>query len=169
MIKLQKLISGKVEEFLNASIKKEMESATIYYGMASWLNSKGYDNGYKLFIKYGDEENKHAHLLMDYLDNRNCTAVIPAINKPIQEFSTCMELIEKAYQHEVDIEDNYKQLSVVSMRESDFTTFHLAHDFLGEQIEEIEKMLEFINIININENNPNLPAIIEEAFEDALG
>lgn len=169
MIKLPKLISDKIEEFLNSSIKKEMESATIYYGMAAWLNAKGYDNGYKLFIKYGDEEMKHAHKLMEYLDNRNCVAIVPVIAKPQQEFEMCYDLIEAAYLHEVAIENNYKTLSTMAIREGDHTTYHLAHDFLGEQVEEIEKFLELVNIININENNPNLPAIIEEKFEDMLG
>ena len=106
MIKLPKLISDSIEEFLNKSIKKEMDSAQIYYGMAAWLNAKGYDNGFKLFLKYGDEETKHAQKLMDYLDNRNCTAVIPVVTKPNQAFDMCYDLIEAAYLHEVDIENN---------------------------------------------------------------
>ena len=169
MIKLPKLISDSIEEFLNKSIKKEMDSAQIYYGMAAWLNAKGYDNGYKLFLKYGDEEIKHSHKLMDFLDNRNCVAVIPVVTKPNQSFEMCYDLIEAAYLHEVDIENNYKQLATMAIREGDHTTHHLALDFIGEQEEEIQKFLDLVNVININEGNPNLPAIIEEKFEDMLG
>lgn len=169
MIKLPKLISDSLEEYLNKSIKKEMESATIYYGMAVWLNAKGYDNGYKLFLKYGDEEIKHSQKLMDYIDNRNGIAVIPVITKPSQTFEMCYDLIEAAYLHEVDIENNYKQLATMAIREGDHTTNHLALEYLKEQEEEIQKFLDLVNVININEGNPNLPAIIEEKFEDMLG
>lgn len=168
MIKLPKLISGSIEEFLNKSIKKEMDSAQIYYGMAAWLNAKGYDNGYKLFLKYGDEEIKHSHKLMDFLDNRNCVAVIPVVTKPNQSFEMCYDLIEAAYLHEVDIENNYKQLATMAIREGDHTTHHLAHDMLGEQLEEVSKMLTYVNIININKDNPNLPYILEETFKESL-
>ena len=168
MIELQKLISDKIEEYLNASIKKEMESATIYYGMAVWLNKVGYDYGYELFKKFGDEELKHAKQLEEYIDNRNCTAVIPVISKPAQTFSTCKQVIETAYQHEIDIENNYKVLCTMAIREGDFTTFHLAQHFINEQVEEVDKFLSLINLININEDNSNLPALLEEAFEELL-
>jgi ferritin len=168
MITLPKLISDKVEEFLNSSIKKEMDSAQIYFGMAAWLNKLGYDNGYKLFIKYGNEEMSHAHKLMDFLDNRNCVAVVPVIAKPNQMFTSVCDLIEKTYLHEVDIENNYKTLSTIALREGDHTTYHLAHDYIGEQVEELSKTLDLINLCNINEANCNLPAILEEAFKDRL-
>jgi ferritin len=168
MITLPKLISDKVEEFLNSSIKKEMDSAQIYFGMAAWLNKVGYDNGYKLFLKYGNEEIEHAHKLMDYLDNRNGIAIVPIVSKPTQDFKDCCDLLEAAYLHEVDIENNYKTLATMCIREGDHSTYYLAHNFVGEQVEEIEKFLQLINICNLNENNPNLPAIIEEAFKDRL-
>lgn len=168
MIKLEKLISGKIEEYLNASIKKEMDSAQIYYGMASWLNEYGYDNGFKLFLKYGDEEMKHAHELMEFMDNRNCKATVPVVTKPVQEFESCKEVIKAAYDHEIDIEDNYKGLSLMSIKEGDYTTFYLAQKFIKEQVEEVDKFLRYINIMNINESNPNLPALLEEAFKEDL-
>jgi ferritin len=168
MIILPKLISDKIEEFLNASIKKEMDSAQIYFGMAAWLNKVGYDNGYKLFLKYGNEEISHAHKLMDYLDNRNGIAIVPVVTKSNQTFTDCCNLIETMYLHEVDIENNYKTLATMCIREGDHTTYHLAQEYLGEQVEEIEKGLQLVNICNLNENNPNLPAIIEEAFKDRL-
>lgn len=168
MIKLPKLISDKIEEFLNASIKKEMDSAQIYYGMAAWLNTMGYDNGYQLFIKYGDEEIKHAHKIMDYLDNRNAKAVVPVVAKPNQEFSHCYDVIQAAYDHEVVVENNYKTLCSMAMREGDHTTYELGMYFIKEQFEEIQKFLDLANVVNINKDNPNLPAVIEHMFKKHL-
>ena len=168
MIKLPKLISDKIEELLNTSIKKEYESAHLYYGMAAWLNKMGFDNGRNLFIKYGDEEIAHAHKLEDFLDNRNCCAVIPVVIKPKQEFSECYDVLEEAYLHEVAVENNYKFVSVTALKEGDLSTFNFIQWFVNEQIEEIEKFLTLINIYNINESNPNVKEILEKEFKRRL-
>ena len=168
MIKLDKLVSDKIEELLNISIKKEYESAHIYYGMAVWLNKMGFDNGYKLFIKYGDEELLHAHKLEEYIDNRNGVAVIPVVIKPKQEFSECSDILKEAYDHEVVVENNYKALSVAALREGDITTFNQMQWFVNEQVEEIDKFLTLINIYNINKDNPNVREILEKEFKRRL-
>ena len=168
MIKLDKLVSDKIEELLNTSIKKEYESAHMYYGMAMWLNKIGFDNGHKLFIKYGDEELTHAHKLEDYIDNRNGVAVIPVVIKPKQDYSECSDILKEAYDHEVAVENNYKTVSVAALREGDITTFNQMQWFVAEQVEELSKLLRFINIVNINKDNPNLHYIIEKAFSESL-
>ncbi len=168
MIKLPKLISDKTEELLNSSIKKEYESAHLYYGMAVWLNKMGFDNAYKLFTLYGDEEIVHAHKLEDYIDNRNSCATIPVVIKPKQEFSECYDILEEAYMHEVAVENNYKLVGVTALKEGDLTTFNFIQWYLSEQKEEIEKLLTLINIYNINESNPNVKEILEKEFKRRL-
>lgn len=168
MIKLPKLISDKTEELLNASIKKEYDSAHMYYGMAVWLNKMGFDNGYKLFTKYGDEEISHAHKLEDYIDNRNCCAIIPVTIKPKQEFSECSDILKEAYDHEVAVENNYKAISVAALREGDITTFNQMQWYISEQVEELDKFLTLINIYNINDGNPNVREILEKEFKRRL-
>jgi len=153
MIKLPKLISDKIEEFLNASIKKEMDSAQIYYGMAAWLNTMGYDNGYQLFIKYGDEEIKHAHKIMDYLDNRNAKAVVPVVAKPNQEFSHCYDVIQAAYDHEVLVENNYKTLCSMAMREGDHTTYELGMFYRFIKYFSISKSTFIIRFYHLNKSS----------------
>lgn len=169
MVKIKKLISEDIEAFLNRSIKIEMDSAQIYYGMSAWLAMEGFNAGAALYRKYGDEEQTHAKKIIDYLDDRNALIQIPLVDKPSTEFKNVIDVVSKSFDHEGVVENNYKILSAKCLREGDSTTFTLAQWFLHEQIEESVKFRELLDYINlIGEANENLNYYMEKQFKKRL-
>ena len=170
MKKLPVLLSDSIAAYLNKSIGVEMNSSHIYLGIASWMADNSFNAGSALYEKYSSEELKHAAKLREYIDDRNCQIVIPLVNKPDIEFAGIIEILQLTFDHEVKVENNYKLLSTMALREGDHTTYALSQWFLNEQIEEVAKVRKLCDYATLlGDKNPLLNYMMEKEFEELIG
>ena len=135
---LKSRISKEVNNLLNARIKGEYESAYIYYAFANWCNCEGFFDARDKFRKYGDEELTHARKLEDYVYDKNGEVELEVIPVFKDSIKSLVDVITKAYEHELIVSDNYIKLANL-LSKSDVTTFSFIQWFINEQIEEEAK------------------------------
>jgi ferritin len=147
---------------LNNQIQRELESSQIYKAMSSFLDSKGWIGGQKLFFKYGQEEMVHHDKIYQYLFDKNCRAVTPAV-EPVQgDYKDIREILEISLSHEIEVTKNWNDIAEAAKKEGDNDTYTLAQWFLTEQIEEENKVRELLFKIGLEIPNWELDKVFEE-------
>ena len=134
----------------NSQIQKELYSANLYKAMSSYLNDKGYVYASHVFFKYGEEEMSHMDKIIKYLYDRNCKVIIPACNKPPDNFTGIKEVITKSLEHEMLVTSNWEDIAKLSKELNDSTSLFFSNWFLNEQIEEEDKFRNLLYLIDLN-------------------
>ena len=78
------MLSEKLHAAINEQINAELWSAYLYLAMSMDAESKGYKGVANWFYVQWLEEQDHAHILMNYLNSRDCKVTL----KPIAEVRT---------------------------------------------------------------------------------
>lgn len=141
------LISEPCIDYLNYRIEQEEYSGRIYLAMSMWLNDNGYLNAAKLWKKYSDEEMKHADDAREYLLAMGVQPLTPKLEAPGQNFSGLPEIIQKSYEHEIEVTTQIKDLSTHALKMGDHMLYQLGLNYLKEQVEEHGKMQDLMDQI----------------------
>lgn len=163
---MDKLVSEQIESRLNLHIKWEKESAEIYDAMATWCRFYGYNNVAKFFFKHAKEERGHAKLIIDYLDEKECMAIIPQLDKPsIEGFKSIKTVFNEAYNHELFVTNTYKELATMALKEGDHDTYGFALQFLKEQREEVDLYSTYIDKIDLLGDGAQAAYLFDHDFD----
>lgn len=130
------MLSKVVIEKLNEQINKEMYSANLYLSMSSWCYAQGFDGAGDFLFAHADEESAHAKKLITYLNETSSKVELNAIQKPLQEFSSLLDVFEKTYAHEVEITASINELVDFTLSCKDYPTFNFLQWYVSEQHEE---------------------------------
>lgn len=143
------MLNKRVEEALNAQIVKEGQSSQLYLAMASWADTNGYAGTSEFLYRHSDEERMHMLKMVRFVNERGGNAVIPGVEKPIQEFSSMKEIFEQIQSHEQMITTKINEIVQVCLDEKDFTTHNFIQWYVSEQLEEealISKVLDKLKL-----------------------
>lgn len=143
------VISDKIIELLNFRIQKEEYSSRLYQAISVCMEYKGYTGAAKLFNKYSQEELSHAKWAYDYLLSLDIRPTVPALDAPPEEFEGLVQVLELAYQHEIEVTEECKQLAITAQKENDYMTLALAQKYLTEQIDEISKTVNWLDRVEV--------------------
>lgn len=146
-----KRISDKLEALVNEQIKHEEESSRLYRSMAECLDYKGWTGASKLFHKYADEEMTHMKKFYEYLQDRDAHPITPALVSPIHMFAGLKEVINAAYEHEIQVSKWLDNIALNAMAEKDLVLFNFMSWFILENIEEEAKFQKLIDRITVLE------------------
>ena len=163
-----KRISDTLERDLNNHIQAEAFSSQIYLAMAMWCEDCGYMGGAVRFRKYAEEELVHMKKLYQYILDRDCLPITPAIPQPQNTYRDILDVIETSYKHEIEISESYNKTAALALKEQDFTIFELAQWFIHEQIEEEAKFNNLIDQYNILMKT-GISGIALMEFDEILG
>lgn len=150
-LKSKKRISDTLENMINTQIQRELDSSMIYLSMSEYLNYVGWFGAAKLFKKYSDEELTHMHKFREYLQDRNVLPKIPASTEQPRTYECIKDIVQKTYDHEVQVSKWISEIASASLKEGDFTTYQMLNWFINEQIEEEAKALYWIDRIEMYE------------------
>jgi ferritin len=139
------LFSSSCESLLQNRIQQEEQSSRIYHSMSMWLNNEGYSGAASLFAKYSAEENAHAGWSRDYLLAMGITPNTPALTSEPSSYQSLPQIIEKAYDQEIEITKQIKEIGQHAMKEGDHMLYTLVAQYLKEQVEEHDKMQTWID------------------------
>lgn len=146
--KKSQLISEKSVELLNYRIQEEEMSYRLYESMRLWCEDRGYNGAAKVFCEYAKEELDHAGWAKDYLLGLGEMPSLMELEKPKCEFKDLEEILNLAYEHEVEILDQCKELAKNCMEEGDHMLYTLALKYLEEQHEELSKIQDWLDQLN---------------------
>lgn len=139
------LISEDCIEYLNYRIQQEEYSGRIYLAMSMWLEDNGYLNGGKLWKKYSDEEMNHANDARTYLLAMGVQPLTPKLDAPPQNFDGLPDIIQRSYEHEIEVTTQIKDLSTHALKKGDHMLYQLGLAYLKEQVEEHGKMQDLMD------------------------
>jgi len=142
---MENIIDDKLISLLQYRINQEEQSSRIYRAMSEWLTYNGYIGAGSLWKKYSDEELKHAEWAYSFLSDLDILPIVDKITKPEMSFSTLPDIIEKSYEHEVEITRQCNELYAAGLEYKCGMVTQLALKYQAEQVEELGKMTKWLD------------------------
>ncbi len=130
------MLSENIYTLLNNQITEEQNAAYKYLQMAAWTAEKGLDGAAKFFRTHSQEEEGHRDRIFDYLIETGQSVRLGELPAPQAEFSSLMDVIQAAYEHEKRVTRLIKNIAEQSFAEKDYQTFNFIQWFIAEQHEE---------------------------------
>lgn len=162
-MKLKQLPKAVVSTLM-ARLSDEQTATYFYEAAAAWCQFKGYDKAAKFFLQESVNESSHAAKIIKFLSDWNHPVEFKAINAPESEFSSLLDIIEKAYTMEHDLLDSYEDDARFVFNDS-LVGFNIHNEFVSIQNESV---IEYADLINKAENyiemGKNLALFEHEVF-----
>lgn len=134
--RVENMIDKKLEEAFNDQINKELFSEYLYHAMKIYfqeLNLQGFVNWFDVQVQ---EERAHAVGMINYLNDRGGKVELRAIEKPVIEGTTPLEVFEHVLRHEEYVTSRINALADVAEEVRDRAAMHLLGWYIKEQVEE---------------------------------
>jgi len=130
------LLGKAVEEAMNEQIGNELFSAYQYLSMAAYCESENLPGFAQWMRAQSQEETEHAMKIYDFILERNGRVVLRAIDGPVVEFGSPLEVFERALEHEQKVTAMINDLYGLALRENDYASQTFLQWFVTEQVEE---------------------------------
>jgi len=143
------MLSEKIEEICNQQVEKEGYSSNLYLAMAAWTGNQGYAGVTEWLYAQADEEKMHMLKFISYINERGGRVIIPAFQKPPEEFKGIKEMFADVLKHEQYISASVNEIVALCIEEKDFTTHNWIQWFVAEQIEEEASVQTIIDKLNL--------------------
>ncbi|MEX2586494.1 MAG: ferritin [Actinomycetota bacterium] len=136
-------LSERTREALNEQMMREIGASYLYLSMAGYCDSIGFDGFGQWMHRQSSEEWDHAMRFRTYLEDRGARVDFGAIDKPEKNFSSMLEIFERALESEESVSAAIADLYAVARDEKDLATQTFLDWFVTEQVEE-EKSVKVI-------------------------
>ena len=137
-------MDAKVSQLLNEQINKEFYSAYLYLDMANFYNAKGLDGFSNWFEIQAKEEQDHAMLMYQYLQNNGQTVTLEAIAKPDKVYEALIDPLRAALEHEQFVTASIHTIYAAAKKSDDFRAMLFLDWFVKEQGEEEKNASDLI-------------------------
>ena len=135
---------SKVYEMLNEQVNKEFYSSYLYLYFANFYMNKGL-NGFANWYKIqSQEENDHALLFIQYMQNNDIKVTLEAIQKPDVKLNENIDVLKASLEHERYITESIHNVYEQALIKKDFRTIQFLDWFIKEQGEEESKANELV-------------------------
>ncbi len=139
------MISPKIQSAINDQINAEFWSAYLYLSMAMNFESKGQAGVANWFRIQFREEQAHAEILINYLNQRGGRVILAPIAAVETEWATPLEAFEATLEHEQKVTSLINNLFALAEEEKDYATRDRLAWFVGEQVEEEDNCRQLID------------------------
>lgn len=142
-------LDSKLNELLNKQLTKEFFNEKLYQSMQAWCLSKdliGFAHWFKL---QAEEERSHAYSFYNYVDESRGIIEIGAIDKPLKDFKSIIEVFEKGLEAEELTSKHIREIYKVAESMKDYGSMEFLDAYVKEQIEEEDKFEEMLNRLRI--------------------
>lgn len=137
-------MNRKVAQLINEQITHEFYSAYLYLDFANYYGSvglDGFENWYKVQAR---EEQDHALLFYQYLQNNEEKITLGAIAQPDQKLDNNMAPLKAGLEHEKFVTSLINNIYAEAFADCDFRTMQLLDWFVKEQGEEEKNAADMI-------------------------
>ena len=143
------MLSKKIEEICNVQVEKEGYSSNLYLAMAAWAENQGYAGVAQWLYAQAEEEKEHMLKFVSYINERGGRVIIPAFQKPPEEYKGIKEMFDDILEHEQYISASINEIVALCIEEKDYTTHNWIQWFVAEQIEEESSVQAIIDKLNL--------------------
>lgn len=140
-------LSKEVIDLLLPRLKDELSAFYFYRSASNWCKNVGFFKAAEFFAKESEDESAHAKGIEDYLVDWNITPTLPIIEKPILEFKSLVDVIEKAYMIEYDLYEAYEETSMDIFKTGDLCVFDFLQKYRTIQKESVAEYSDKINLL----------------------
>jgi ferritin len=144
------MLSKVIQDAINEQIKNELYSAHQYLSMSAYCESVNLPGFAHWMQAQAQEEREHAMKFYDFLLNRKGRVLLQAIEQPVVEFGSPLEVFEQALEQEQQVTAQINELYGLTASENDYASQAFLQWFLTEQVEEeknVGDVLETLNMI----------------------
>jgi ferritin len=121
---------------LNEQITAEMYASNLYLQMSAWCEEQGLSGAAAFFRQHVPEELMHRDKFIDYLIECDAPVTVGAVAAPPTEFKNLVDVINKAFEHELKVTALINVMVEMALDFKDFNTFNMLQYFIAEQREE---------------------------------
>lgn len=129
-------MSKELQAAYNDQIQLEFSSAYVYLAMAAWCDAHDLAGFARWMRAQAREETEHALRFFDFVLERDGEVELQSIEAPPGEFSSALEVAERALAHEQLVTGAIGELYRRASDEQDYASLPLLNWFLAEQVEE---------------------------------
>ena len=130
------MISPTIQQAINDQIKHEFFSSYLYLSMSASFETLSLPGFASWMRVQSQEEHEHAMKFFDFLNDRNGTVELQALDQPPGEFQSPLDVFEQALAHERKVTALIHRLYELALKENDYATQTLLQWFITEQVEE---------------------------------
>jgi len=130
------MLDKKVSELINDQINKEFYSAYLYLDFSNFYADEGLDGFANWYRVQAREEQDHAMMLLQYMQDNGEKVTLDAIAKPDKELKDKLQVLELGLEHEQYVTSLIHAIYVAAHEVKDFRTMQFLDWFVKEQGEE---------------------------------
>ena len=139
------MLKKSVEDAINAQVNAELWSAYLYLSMAHNFEADGKSGIANWFKVQFKEEQAHAEIFMNYINQRGGRVWLKPIDAVETEWATPLDAFKATLEHERKVTAMINNLYALAEAEHDYATREMLNWFISEQIEEEESAQQLID------------------------
>lgn len=147
------MINNKIQDAINAQINAELWSAYLYLSMSMHFEAEGHKGIANWFYVQYQEENAHARIFMNYINQRGGHVELKAIEAVPTEWKDVLDAFESTYAHEQKVTALINNLFALAEQEHDYATRDRINWFVSEQVEEEDNCRTLIDKVKLIGND----------------
>lgn len=144
-LKYYDMLSKKMEEALNEQINAELWSAYLYLSMGMQFENSGMSGVANWFKVQFKEEQAHAEIFMNYINQRGGRVILKPIAEVATEWATPLDAFKDTLTHERKVTAMINNLYALAEEENDYATRDRLTWFVSEQVEEEDNAQQLID------------------------
>lgn len=130
------MLDQKLVELLNIQVNKELYSAYLYLDFANYYAEEGLEGFANWYRVQMQEEQAHAMLFIQYLQNNGAKIILESIDKPDKVLDAFDIPLKEGLEHEQYVTSLIHNIYDVAYSAKDFRTMQFLDWFVKEQGEE---------------------------------
>lgn len=139
------MINRKIEDAINAQINAEFWSAYLYLSMAMHFEAEGRSGIANWFKIQFQEEQAHATIFMNYINQRGGRVELKAIDAVPTQWESPLDAFKATLAHEQKVTQLINNLFGLAEEERDYATRDRLAWFINEQVEEEDTARQLID------------------------
>lgn len=147
------MMNPKIQDAINAQINAEFYSAYLYLSMAQHFEAEGlpgFANWFKIQFK---EEQDHATIFMNYINQRGGRVILKAIDAVPTSWESPMDAFKATLEHEQKVTALINNLYTLAVEEQDYASRDRLNWFITEQVEEEDNCRTLIDKLRLIGDN----------------
>lgn len=147
------MLNNKVQDALNEQINAEFWSAYLYLSMAQHFEAEGMPGIANWFKIQFQEEQAHATIFMNYINQRGGRVTLKAIDAVPTSWESPLEAFKATLEHEKKVTALINDLYALAESERDYATRDRLTWFVSEQVEEEDNCRTLIDKFSLIGND----------------
>lgn len=147
------MISSKVQDAINAQINAEFWSAYLYLSMAMHFEAEGRAGVANWFRIQFQEEQAHAQIFINYLNQRGGRVTLKAIDAVPTSWESPLDAFKATLEHEQKVTALINNLYAIATEERDYASCDRLNWFITEQVEEEDNCRQLIDKFSLIGND----------------